>query len=161
MKKLLILILLFLPIVVSAQIGRYPFYTAPVVSAPAVSNMVTDGTFDSGPDWGTAGWVVSSGSISFDGSSTYGSFWQATNYMIAPIATSTSYTLEFDIVSDGTELTVLCTSMDYYYIGSTNYTTGHITIPFTTGESIGDGGFRIKSNGDSTPCTIDNIELYE
>jgi len=39
MKKLLILILLFLPIVVSAQIGRYPFYTSRVLVevAPADS----------------------------------------------------------------------------------------------------------------------------
>jgi len=158
MKKLLILILLFLPIVVSAQIGRYPFYTAPVVLAPAVDNMISNGTFDTSADWDPHSCEISSGALQYHVG--YCAMWQLSTDMVDSLDVSTDYNLSFDVVSVGIIIRVQSYPATII-ISETTYTTGHYSIDFTTPGTLAGYGFSFSNWNSANVGSIDNVILVK
>jgi len=172
MKKLLILILLFLPIVASAQIGRYPFYTAPVVVQTGdtlSAEMITNGTFTIIDNWvvdyGPA-FSIGSGIASYDFSIGNGYIRQYKDDMIDSVLVNTTYRIEFDLNID-------ITDAEYAWIGFHNYgysidykaptyfgSDGHYVVRFTTGADISGSGILISTAAFAGGnLTIDNVSM--
>jgi hypothetical protein len=161
MKSILI-ILMLLPVPAFGQMVKTGVVTTRVVAA-ALSNMISNGTFDDGTDWGIiSNWTIGSGVASYDDVSS-GYLYQTPGNMVVAIEANTAYTLEFDIsISSGNARILfgeIGASVDY--IVAANYINGHHAINFTTPANIGSGGFLIQGIYQTTdnPFTIDNITL--
>lgn len=127
------------------------------------SNMISNGTFDGMDDWySLSGWTVNDGVATYDDISSYATIAQSAENMITPILPNTAYTLTFTLSSPSgnANLGIYDYSTVSGYSELTNYTSGNITIQFTTSSDISQGGiaFMGTTASDGT-FTIDNIVL--
>jgi len=163
MKKLLLLITgLLLLFSVEGQILRYSNYTAPTNQS---TNMLANGTFDSGDYWSTSNtWSIGSGVATCATSASPSALYQIGTDMITDLEPSTNYTISFDIVSSspGIWFRILNGSGTVTFVEGTYYTTGHYSLDFTTASDLTIGGIRFYTYTDeANPGTIDNVTLVE
>jgi hypothetical protein len=167
MKKLFIILLFVCSLAQAQTIGRFPFGSAPVVSGG--SNMISNGTFDSGTGWTVgANWTISTGEARWDYLGT-SILEQQEADMITALTSNTSYTLEFDLTSAGNIYMSIYNSSEgssNAYVASAWYSSGHKIVTFTTDQYIDLPGYyngiRFTTVvGSESTCSIDNIELYE
>jgi len=166
MKKLLLLITgLLLLFSVEGQILRYSNYTAPIPDSNQSTNMLANGTFDSGDYWSTSNtWSIGSGVATCATSASPSALFQIGTDMITDLEPSTNYTISFDIVSSspGIWFRILNGSGTVTFVEGTNYTTGHYSLDFTTASDLTIGGIRFYTYTDeANPGTIDNVTLVE
>jgi hypothetical protein len=157
MRKLFILIGLFLTLSVSGQLLPGIVEGQKVAAAP--TEMITNGTFDNGDHWSFAAtaWSIAGGVAVFDNSGNDGLI-QVSGDMASAITPNTGYVLEFDVSSAGAAyISVYSTSYQAYVAGA-GYTTGHKTINFTSPADVGSAGIMIYANND-VAFTLDNVSL--
>lgn len=168
MKKLLLLFTVLLCINLHGQIGRFPFYVAPVVVADN-PEMINNGTFDNTDDWNLTlggGWSITGGVAVFTAAGGAGRLRQGDSQLVSAMEVNTEYTLEFDLTKTAGDDAWLCIqnfgTTWVKYVNEATYTAGHKTIVFTTPSSIDggvDGGgitFLMYADGS---YTIDNVSL--
>jgi hypothetical protein len=161
MKRILFILLLF-PLIASAQIGRFPFYTAPVVAEapPAGDNMISNGEFADTTDWNeqSAGFTIADGVLSYTGTAVAVCA-QTAEHMVDSLQYSTDYTFTMYVVSSSPGLYFrLRTATNVNLAGGANYTTGTVTLNFTTPASPAMRGIQLYVWGDADG-TIDNVTL--
>jgi len=139
------------------------FVYSPAAAAAAPTNMISNGTFDSGTGWGSSGGYSISGNVANYTCCTASNLAQNSTVMVDSLQTSTAYILEFDVSSNSPYIW-----MRFYayrgankeqLIAGTNYTSGHKTLSFTTPATLTGWGINLYTYGDASG-TMDNIELY-
>jgi len=166
MKKYLLILALFFPLLVSGQ----GLLSGVVGSIPALvggdGEMLTNGAFTSGTSWTvTGGWTLTSNTAVYN-KATNGTLYQTNAQMASSIVANTSYTLTFDLTgTSGAGIYMRLGSYDegsggVYYNAGTEETNGSKTIIFTTPADIYSGGLVVLAYavGDSGG-TIDNLSL--
>lgn len=169
MKKLLLLITgLFLLFSVEGQILRYSNYVAPIVSAGQPTNMVYNGTFDSADGWNGSTMTISGGQVTWNSTSPYGSMWQfdiPAEGPMTPLATSTGYTLSFEVISysggSGAGIKFANSDNTVAYVDYAGYGVGVHNVNFTTPGTLDVNGLRILINNEegNTQIVFDNISI--
>lgn len=167
MKKLTIIILLFLPFLLYGQ-GMNVMHTSGKtrVVAPAGfdGGMITDGAFASGNTYWTEGanWVIAGGVATFDDLGTSG-LSQSDGDMQSSIQNATAYTLTFTLTGttgSGIYMRLRNAANNASYTNYAEYTNGEISIPFTTPADVQGGGIMILGSVDGTSGgSITNIRL--
>lgn len=134
--------------------------------AEITSNMISNGTFDSGTGWTETedGFIISGGVASYDYNLGTDFIYQIDADMIGSIQPlAVSYTLTGDLnLTSGASAFIAIFSSDgnVTYSGWNTYTGTTISINFTTGSDVGIAGIRIGGNtGCSCTFTLDNIVL--
>lgn len=168
MKRITILILLFLPLFLYGQAMNmmHTSQKTRVVGggSPPISNMVSNGSFDSATGWATgAAWAIDGGNADYTccGASTLS---QYEVDMITPMSASTDYTLSFDISTTGSGTwfrvnAVYDSGTGTEIIAVTAYTNGSYSLDFTTPGTITGGGISFYAGFEFESCSIDNIVL--
>lgn len=145
-KKLIILLGLFIPIVGFSQ----------------GAEMITNGGFTDASNWGVAGgWAIGSGVASYDNAGGNSFLTQTDANMVSSLEASTLYTLEFDIVSTGASRFGLYTASAEEIDAEIDVITGHYVIEFTSPSGIGSGGIAFYGRNTYDDFTIDNISLVK
>ncbi len=129
-----------------------------------LTNMIQNGTFDSGDYWTGNGssWSIAGGVATFDQSSGSDYLYQIEDNMIAPIEASTYYTLSYDMTSDDDVATIVfgnsTYAVEYYSLPTATPVSGYT---FKTPSSIGVGGvcFRSSGSANTDDFTLDNVVL--
>jgi hypothetical protein len=124
--------------------------------------MLTNGTFDSTSSWTTgAGWSISGGTLNNADTNSFQNVIQYAGGMVSSIATSTNYTIEFDLtIVSGNAHLGFTNANDENLVDAAYYANGHITINFTSPASLADGGFSIYNmNLSDGAYSIDNLSL--
>ena len=163
MRKILLIGLLLVSVIGWGQRFPYP-NSAHLTVGGEGGEMITDGSFASGSTyWGTTGgWTIGGGSGTFD-DVTSGYISQTDGDMVSSIQPLTDYTLTFDIsgTSGGGLYGRVCNAAATdCWTSLAEYSNGAISIPFTTGADVGDGG--IAFNGDTagdSGGSITNVSL--
>jgi hypothetical protein len=127
--------------------------------------MITNGGFADGTGWTVgASWAIGSGVVTYTccGAS---NTCQKESAMTHVLEVSTNYRLTFDLTSSAPGIYLTIGSCDDNNCGvkeelvsGTNYTTGAITLDFTTPGTLTGTGLTIRAFGDANG-TIDNISL--
>ena len=145
--------------------GHFYIDNVLVETLPAATNMLTNGTFDSGSNWtlqGGSNIAITGGTLNVTLTGQNRAVQTAANMVTAP-TTNTSYTFECDITATtyaAIRLRNSTATINYGPDGGTYLQSGHRTITFTTPSDIGVGGFAIEVNDDYPgSCTIDNATL--
>lgn len=165
MKKLLLLITaLFILASVEGQILRYSNYTAPTQS----TNLVYNGTFDSGDGWLTPSMTITGGQLTWTSANPYGVIYQndtSNEGSMTPLATSTGYTLSFEVISysggSGAWIKFANSVNTVVYVDYASYDVGVHNVNFTTPGTLATSGLRILINNEEgcTEAVIDNISI--
>jgi len=166
MKKIFLLLSLFLTFQLNAQIFPGVIESQTVPAAAPGGEIITNGSLSSATAWTVSGGVtIGSGVVTFDDVTT-GHLEQTEANLVTPILINTAYTLTFDVAgTSGGGLYLLISSYDsgdgaVTYKAIAEYNDGSKVVNFTTPAVINDGGFRIYfSNAGDSGGTIDNISL--
>lgn len=162
MKRLIIIPLLFLTLTGWGQFiinGSSP-QRARMVVAP--SNMISNGTFDSGTAWDLSTDCTIAGGVfvyTLGAGNTYSR--QSDGDMVGNFETNNTYTCEFDLTSSGAAYFYFTNyAGTQIYLAPATYTTGHQSVTLTTGANIDGGGIRIVIYND-IGFTIDNLTVIK
>jgi len=174
MNKLFIILGLFISFVCTAQSyvrhnGQFEVHNGDKVRNSSgtvdeeVTNMISNGTFDSGTYWDLTGAVtISAGgaNVTLAGGANIG---QSDVNMVTSLLPSTAYTLQFDItiVSGNAYISIANFAENITYVVYDSYPNGTNSKQFTTPEDLYGGGIIIHSNEISSdnPYIVDNVVL--
>lgn len=134
------------------------------------TNMVYNGTFDSGDGWYTTTMTITGGQLTWTSANPYGMIYQFDSNSdeegpMTPLATSTGYTLSFEVISysGGSGAWMGFSNSDNMttYINFAWYSVGVHNVNFTTPGTFDPGGLRISINNEEgcTAAVIDNVSI--
>ena len=164
MKRILFILLLFIPLYLSGQVISSTVSYASDLYSP---EMITDGTFDVGSAWGVnGGWSYDAVNDHMDFDDiTNGNLTQVDGAMAFPIQINKTYKLEFDIsiVGGGNANFCIKSTDGVTWVDYADYANGHHNFEINTGADIGAGGLYIRAdeNNCDAAFTIDNISIME
>lgn len=160
MKRLLLIffsLLLFAS--VEGQIIRANPFVRAQVTAPAGSNMVSNGTFDSGTDWTlSAAYTITGGALVFNNTAPATAV-QSDAEMVTPMEVETDYTISFDIIAGtGSYVSIQNAANNVIYVAGAVRGVGSYSFDITTGDNLQGGGITIYCL-DNTTFTLDNLVI--
>lgn len=132
------------------------------------TNMVYNGTFDSGDGWNTTTMTITGGQLTWTSANPYGIIYQYdtdADGPMTPLATSTGYTLSFEVISysggSGAWIKFANSNNSVAYVDYAWYGVGVHNVNFTTPGTLDVNGLRILINNEEgcTAVVIDNISI--